>query len=183
MVDKKYFRFLILTISAVFLCISLHISASADTYYNNDGYLVAEGSNYNLAWDYTISHPNDVPVVDSSVVIPTGYVLFGTAIYTYSANTVRKLWIYYPSDSSDPVLRNTSVNGYNYSISLVGTGFQFFSISNTVNSSGVYTYGTSRYSDSIQSSNYKYTFYYPVEDENGNIIRPLQDNKKYTYSC
>ena len=172
MIDKKYIRFLVLTISAVLFCISLHISASADTYYNNDGYLVAEGSSYNIAWDYTLSHPIDIPVVDSSVVIPSGYVLFGTAVYTYSSNTVRKIWIYYPADSTAPRFYNTSSTGYNYQVSSVGLGYQFFTISNNVNSSGVYTFGSTSNTSTLQSGSYKYTFFYPVLDENGNIIRP-----------
>ena len=172
MIDKKYFRFLILTISAVLFCISLHFSASADTYYNNDGYLVAEGSSYNIAWDYTLSYPNDIPVVDSSVVIPSGYVLFGTAVYTYSSNTVRKIWIYYPADSTAPRLYNTSTSGYNYQLNCVGLGYQFFTISNNVNSSGVYSFGSTSDTTTLQSGSYKFTFFYPIQDENGNIIRP-----------
>ena len=183
MTDKKYFRFLILTISAVLLCFSLHLSASADPFYNDDGYLTIEGSGYNSSWDRTITYPSNTPTVDNSVIIPDGYVLYATAVYTGSSSTCRKFWIYYPlsaiNDSHFAQLHNSSTSGWNPNLRGY-TDIDFYVIRNSISSSGNYSFmefssSSPAYQHSLQSGYFKFTIYYPVFDDDNNILRPASD--------
>ena len=98
MYDKKYFRFLILTVSAVLLCISLHLSASASSsYYDNDGYLTFEVDGYNDSFAYY--NPSSVPVVPENFTgIPSGYQLVA---YSVNSSTSEARW-YYAEPSKIP---------------------------------------------------------------------------------
>ena len=73
MIDKKYIRFLILTICAVLFCISLHFSASASIS-PPAGSLSFVGSTYDSAQDYC----NSFDSVGGSV--PSDYSLVAVVV-------------------------------------------------------------------------------------------------------
>ena len=181
--DNKYFRFLILTVCAVLFAFSLHLSASASPFYNDDGYLTIEGTNYNSSWDKTLIYPSNTPTVDNTVTIPDGYVLYATAVYTGSSSTCRKFWIYYPlsaiNDSHFAQLHNASSSGWNPNLRGY-TDIDFYVIRNSISSSGNYSFmeftsSNPAYQHSLQSGYFKFTIYYPVFDDDNNILRPVSD--------
>lgn len=155
--------FVVLTISA------FAFPVYADTYYNTDGYLVVENPGYNINYDYSLSFPSDTPVLGDGASVPSGYMLYGTAIYTDEGARCRKYWIYYPSDAPYPSLQVFATNNLKPVASL---GYDFYTIRNRVSSSGTYSSMSPEIVTTLQSGYYKFIFYYPVYDSNGNILRP-----------
>ena len=173
MYDKKYFRFLILTVSAVLLCISLHLSASASSsYYDNDGYLTFEVNGYNDTFAYY--NPSSVPVVpDNFTGIPSGYQLVA---YSVNSSSNRCSW-YYADPSKIPFqcyLNNSgSLSFGNANSSLGISQLNGFEIENNISSAGVLSYrGSGSFGSYSIGLNVRMTVFVPVINANGDIVRP-----------
>ena len=172
MYDKKYFRFLILTVSAVLLCFSLHISVSSDTFYDDDGYLTFENPSYNSSFAYY--NPSSSPVVPENFSgIPSGYVL---CAYSVNSNSSRSSW-YYCDPAKIPFqcyLNSSGQISFGNSNSSLGLSqLNGFEIVNNISSSGVLSYRSSGsfgfYSFGL---NTRLTVFYPVYNSSGDIVRP-----------
>lgn len=167
MLDKKYFRFLILTISAVLLCISLHISASAYSYYDDDGYLTFENNDYDT--NYLYYRPLSAPVVSSSVEVPSGYQLVA---YSVNSSAKRSSWYYYPS-TYNPMYCYQSSSGTIYIGQSSVSGITGFRITNDISNDGTLSYLNSGTFGSISIGlNTRLTAFIPCIDNIGNITRP-----------
>lgn len=171
MLDKKYFRFLILTISAVLLCISLHISASAYSYYDDDGYLTFENDDYDTTFAYY--RPSSVPVAPDTVSIPSGYQL---CAYSVNSSYSRCYW-YYCDPAKIPFICYSSNSGNIYfgssNSSLGVSALNGFRIEDKINSSGELSYLNSGTFGSYSfGANTRLTLFVPVMDLSGNITRP-----------
>lgn len=168
--DKKYFRFLILTISAVFICISLHISASA-VQYDNDGNLVFTGSSFGTYENYA-NHSANI-VVDSNHSVPSNYRLVAyyyvcgwssrsTCTWIYAPDTVTEMTAYLDSQGR-PHWANTPSSTPFYLLTN-----NFFSD----NTQAFISTQSGSYSSQTLGVNSELTVLISAYDDNGIIVRP-----------
>ena len=167
--DKKYFRFLILTVSAVLFCISLYLSAHADSYFDDDGYFVIQSDDFPDSSTFPYYNPFSFPVVSNNVSVPSGFHLAfylvdtGFGGFSYP---VHVQWFYMPDGDNLTAYRSGSVTYCECNGNL-------FYIENTCNSSGELSYYRNQTVGGLTTGRTtKITFFVPVTDNNGNIVRP-----------
>lgn len=164
MYDRRYFRFLILTISAVLLCISLHLSASADSFTVPSGAVSLVGSGYTSADNYFNSELS----VGGSV--PSGYSLCGVLISPLRAGN-GNTYVWYIYTTRDNTFSTSLQSSGSITVTCSGASY---SVANSVDSSGNHTYLTQ--SSSIvgtgNSSNWLFYSYIPTYNPSGELLTP-----------
>lgn len=162
---KKLYLFILCMLLAIS---ALSLSVSADSYYDEDGYLTLVANSYNSERDYTsITGFNPAPVMPSNVSIPDGYRLVAFCVSTYSG--CRYHWYYAPSDS-DPFECYLGSSGVAFDSS--DQGFNFFILRDNVSSTGTLTYYSKDSTNHITEGWGKVTLFVPVLDQSGDIVRP-----------
>lgn len=167
MYDKKYFRFLVLTISAVLLCISFHLSASA-LLADPDDTVTIYGRDYNSALDKCNS------LSSNGGNIPDGYSLIGVAIYPdyYGVGHNTRADYFYALDF-DSWTAYTASSGY-LNISKQPNSATMYRITNRfTDDSQVYVDAGNSSGTVVSTANFRFISYIPVYDENGDISRPF----------
>ena len=168
--DKKYFRFLILTISAVLICISLHISVSASQY-DNDGNLVFTGVSFGTYTNYADYTANIV--VDSNHSIPDNYRLVAYYYVCGWSSRSTCTWIYAPDTVTEMTAYLDSKGRPHWSNSPRTT--PFYLLTNNFFSDDTQAFISTQsgsYSSQTLGVNSQLTVFISCFDDNGNIVRP-----------
>lgn len=163
MIDKKYFRFLILTISAVLICFSLHLSASADSFTIPSGAVSLTGSGYTSSDNFFDSE------ISVGGTVPSGYSLCGVLISPLRAGGNTYVWYIYTT--RDNTFSTSLQSSGSLNVSCSGASY---SVANSVDSSGNNTYLTQTTSTvgTGNSSNWIFYSYIPTYNPSGELLNP-----------
>lgn len=169
MIDKKYFRFLILTVSAVLLCFSLHLSASASIS-PPVGTLSFTGSTYDSSLDYCNSFdsvggsvPSDYSLV-ALVVEPNDFANGSTrATYFYAPSSFTSITMYVNSQGCLVVSSAPNSSSFYYIMNR---------FDNQNNQTVVSGYTGSTGGRTTRNSNFIGFSYLPCYNGNGDIVLP-----------
>lgn len=157
-------------LSLCFFLISLvlPVRASAYTYYNDDGFLTVECSNYDFQYDFSLVYDISSPVTNSSVDLPSGYSLVGINVFKDNNTSNIITYVFYPSDIPYTLVDNgTSVSLFRAS------GFDIYLVNNTLTSSGSRSFRSFQHSNAYNwGSSSRYVAFTPVKDYDGNILLP-----------
>lgn len=155
----------------ILYCIPVYASPSSGFYYNSEGYVTYQTSNFNSERNYSESLGfNPTLIHNSNTSIPFGYVQ--VAYYVYAGPLYNDIRAVYGNPSSNYVFILRGDQCYLET----SESSSMYIIENRVDSSGNLTFRSNSSSSRVGSGYCRISCLVDVYDSNGNLLSPIIDN-------